>query len=159
MSVPNMRFGLVGAGAIAQTWCQAFEHSRTAQLVGIVDVREDVAAAVAERMKCRPFASPSELTDELHPDAVVLCTPPSTHPELCSWFLARGIHVLCEKPLAVGLDEARAMLDAAERSDALLTMASKFRYVTDVVQAKSIVSSGLIGDIVLFENAFTSRVD
>lgn len=159
MSVPKMRFGLVGAGAIAQTWCQAFEHSHTAQLVGIVDVREEVAAAVAERMKCQPFTSPADLVDELHPDAVVLCTPPSTHPGLCSWFLSRSINVLCEKPLAVGLEEARAMLDAAEQSDALLTMASKFRYVADVVQAKSIVSSGLIGDLILFENAFTSRVD
>ncbi|MFN0017517.1 MAG: Gfo/Idh/MocA family protein [Pirellulaceae bacterium] len=159
MSVPKMRFGLVGAGAIAQTWCQAFEHSHTAQLVGIVDVRDEVATAVAERMKCKPFASPADLVDELHPDSVVLCTPPSTHPELCTWFLARGINVLCEKPLAVGLDEARVMLDAAEQSDALLTMASKFRYVSDVVQAKSIVSSGLIGDLILFENAFTSRVD
>jgi len=159
MSVPKMRFGLVGAGAIAQTWCQAFEHSHTAQLVGIVDVREDVAGAVAERMKCRPFTAPANLVDELRPDAVVLCTPPITHPELSTWFLGQGIHVLCEKPLAVGLDEARAMLDAAEKSESLLTMASKFRYVADVVQAKSIVSSGLIGDIVLFENAFTSRVD
>ena len=159
MSVPKMRFGLVGAGAIAQTWCQAFQNSHTAQLVGIVDVRDEVASAVAERMKCKPFSSPADLVDELHPDSVVLCTPPSTHPELCTWFLARGINVLCEKPLAVGLDEARVMLDAAEQSDALLTMASKFRYVSDVVQAKSIVSSGVIGDVVLFENAFTSRVD
>ena len=159
MSGPKMRFGLVGAGAIAQTWCQALEHSQLAQLVGIVDVRREVAAAVAERMKCQPFSDPAELMDGARPEAVVLCTPPITHPELCSWFLSRGIHVLCEKPLAVGLDEARAMCDAAERSEALLTMASKFRYVSDVVEAKSIVSSGLIGDVVLFENAFTSRVD
>lgn len=159
MSAPKMRFGLVGAGAIAQTWCQAFEQSSSAEIVGIVDVREDLAAAAAERMKCKPFEDIADLAEEVFPEAVVLCTPPSTHPAICAWFLNRGVHVLCEKPLAVGLEEAQAMLDAAERSDALLTMASKFRYVTDVVQAKSIVSSGLIGDIVLFENAFTSRVD
>lgn len=159
MSAPKMRFGLVGAGAIAQTWCQALEQSPAATLVGIVDVRAEVAAAAAERMKCQAFTSPGALVSGATPEAVLLCTPPSTHPELCAWFLERGIHVLCEKPLAVGLAEARAMCDAAERSEALLTMASKFRYVSDVVEAKAIVSSGLIGDVVLFENAFTSRVD
>lgn len=51
------------------------------------------------------------------------------------------------------------MVAAAERSDAQLTMASKFRYARDVVEAKSIVTSGLIGEVVLFENAFTSRVE
>jgi predicted dehydrogenase len=67
--------------------------------------------------------------------------------------------VLCEKPLAICPEEAAIMVAAAERSQATLSMASKFRYARDVVEAKSIVASGLIGEIVLFENAFTSRVD
>ena len=68
--------------------------------------------------------------------------------------------MLCEKPLAIGPEEARR---DGGRGRAIgrrtLTMASKFRYARDVVEAKSIVASGVIGDVVLFENAFTSRVD
>jgi predicted dehydrogenase len=51
------------------------------------------------------------------------------------------------------------MLEAASRSKAMLTMGSKFRYADDVVKAKSIVASGILGEVVLFENAFTGRVD
>ncbi len=51
------------------------------------------------------------------------------------------------------------MLNAAKSRGVKLIMASKFRYVEDVVRAKSIVVSGILGEIILFENAFTSRVD
>jgi predicted dehydrogenase len=66
---------------------------------------------------------------------------------------------LCEKPLSVDLKSALAMRAAAQRSGTILTMASKFRYVDDVVKAKQIVTSGILGEVVLFENAFTARVD
>ena len=51
------------------------------------------------------------------------------------------------------------MLDAAQRAGVKLTMASKFRYVADVIHAKSIVASGVLGDLILFENVFANRVD
>jgi predicted dehydrogenase len=51
------------------------------------------------------------------------------------------------------------MLNAAQRSGVKLTMGSKFRYVEDVIRAKSLVASGVLGDLVLFENVFAARVD
>ena len=159
MIAGKMRFGLVGAGAIAQTYCQAFAQSTTAQLVGVADRCSKAALAMADRMQCPSFASYEDLCDATGCEAVIVSTPPVTHPEICCWLLDQGIHVLCEKPLAIGLEEARTMVAAAERSTATLKMASKFRHVSDVVRGKAIVKSGAIGDIVLFENAFTSRVD
>jgi predicted dehydrogenase len=154
-----MRLGLIGAGGIAQAYVQALAQSTTAELVGVADVRAEAAAALAERAGCPAFGSADELVEQTECEGAIVCTPPVTHPEICCGLLDRGIHVLCEKPLAIGPDEARSMLAAADRSDAHLTMASKFRYARDVVEAKSIVTSGLIGDVVLFENAFTSRVE
>jgi predicted dehydrogenase len=155
----KMQLGLIGAGGIAQTYVQALADSATAELMGVADVRASAAEALAERAGCRAFHSFENLLDETECEGVIVCTPPVTHPEICCAVLDRGVNVLCEKPLAVGIDEARTMVAAAERSGAQLTMASKFRYARDVVEAKSIVTSGVIGDVVLFENAFTSRVE
>ncbi len=155
----RLRFGLVGAGAIAQTYAPAFEQSPGVEVVAVADTRAEAAHAMAERLKAAAFCSPQALLDGSEVDAVVVATPPDRHPEVAIRFLERGIHVLCEKPFALDAAGARAMVAAAQRSGATLTMASKFRYVDDVVKAKSLMASGSLGAVVLFENAFTSRVD
>jgi predicted dehydrogenase len=155
----KVRFALIGAGAISQSYAQAFEKSERAQLVAIADTRADAAKALAQGFNCPSYDCYKKLADSEAFDAVVICTPPNTHPEISTYFLGRGTHVLCEKPLAIDSTSAAQMIDAARRSGAMLSMGSKFRYVDDVLRAKSIVTSGILGEIVLFENAFTARVD
>jgi predicted dehydrogenase len=159
MSGQPVRFGLVGAGGIAQSYAQAFEACDEARVVGVADVRPEAAAALAERLRCPAFDSHQGLASAARPDAVVVCTPPATHPDVCHAFLDRRVHVLCEKPLCIASAAARRMIEAARAAGVLLTMASKFRYVTDVVRARSIVASGALGTVVLCDNAFTARVD
>jgi predicted dehydrogenase len=155
----KLRFALVGAGAISQSYASAFEACEAAQLVAVADTRPDAAKALAQKFGCPSYESHQAMAGAEKFDAVVLCTPPVTHPEISTYFLARQTHVLCEKPLAIDAAGAQQMLEAARKSGARLTMGSKFRYVEDVIRAKSIVGSGILGEIVLFENAFTARVD
>jgi predicted dehydrogenase len=155
----KLRFGLVGAGGIAQAYVKALGTCESAELVAVVDTRHDAARRLAAQADCESFDSCEALAERGLVDAVVVCTPPVTHPDVSLFFVERGVHVLCEKPLSINSASARAMLGAARSAGVRLTMASKFRYVEDVIRAKEIVSSGILGEIVLFENAFTSRVD
>jgi len=155
----TLAFGMVGSGRIAQSYAQAFEDCEAAKLVAVADIRPEAARAMAEGFGCQSYASHEAMFEGTQLDAVVICTPPATHVDLCTYFLQREIHVLCEKPLSIDLDSARRIASTAEEVGVCLTMASKFRYVEDVRRAKSIVMSGILGDIILFENAFTSRVD
>lgn len=156
----KLKYGIVGAGRIAQSYAQAFESCETAEMVAVADVEIEAARALAENFEgCRSFSSYEAMADASSLDAVVICTPPATHEEISLCFLKRKVHVLCEKPLSIGVASARRMLTAAEREGVMLTMASKFRYVEDVRRAKSLILSGVIGEVVLFENAFTSHVD
>ena len=155
----QLKLGLIGAGAIAQSYIEAVEDSPLAAWAGITDVRFDAAGAAAEAMGCKSYRTHEELIDEAGCDAVIICTPPATHAEIALFSIERGIPVLCEKPLAVDVASARAICEAAERKGVVMAMASKFRYADDIIRTKSLIASGVLGDILLFENAFTSRVD
>jgi predicted dehydrogenase len=159
MRYKPVRFGIVGTGAIAQSYALAFESCALAEVVGVADLRQDAAASLAGKLKCESFASYSDLADGAKLDAVLIATPPNTHPEICIDFLNRGIAVLCEKPLSIDVAGAARMVDAARSTGVKMTMASKFRFVEDVVRARHLVASGILGEVVMVENFFASRVD
>ncbi len=155
----KLNFGLIGAGGIAQAYAQAFAQSACCQLVAVADVREEAARALAEIAGGKAYGDYRSLAESETLDAVIVATPPSSHPEIACYFMERGTPVLCEKPLCLTVAEAETMIATAEKMDVLFTMASKFRYCDDVIKAKGIVASGILGDVVQFENAFTAKVD
>src|SRR3954447_207835 len=154
----KLRFGLIGAGGIAQAYAQAFSESKCCDLVAVADVREDAAKALAEIIGGKIYNDYKQLAD-VELDAVIVATPPVSHPEIACFFMERGTPVLCEKPLCLSVAEAEHMIKTAEANNVLFTMASKFRYCDDVVKAKGILASGVLGDVLQFENAFTAKVD
>jgi predicted dehydrogenase len=155
----KLKFALIGTGGIAQTYAQAFQQSEFCELAAVADVREDAAKAFAEPFGAKSFSDYQTLAESVEIDAVIVATPPATHPEIAMFFMARGVNVLCEKPLCLTVAEAKAMIEAAETRNVTFTMATKFRYCADVVKAKAILASGVLGEIVQFENAFTAKVD
>jgi predicted dehydrogenase len=155
----GLRLGIVGAGAVSQAYAEACTQSKHFTLRAVADCRMETAKAMAEVYSCAAFSSIREMVEEMELDAALVATPPVTHCDICCELLEAGLHVLCEKPLAIDSQSAQRMIETAVRLDRLFTMASKFRYVADVARAKSLVKSGLIGELVLLDNIFTSRVD
>ena len=150
------RLALVGAGGIGTTYLEVLARLAGAELVTVCDLDPSVGIPAADHAGAT-FTDDYRRISEV--DAAIVATPPATHPAVTMDLLRRGIAVLCEKPLAIETGAAQAMVDEAERSGSLLTMASKFRYVPDIAAAKAIIAAGTIGDVILYENTFASHVD
>lgn len=155
----ELKIAIIGTGGIAQTYAQAFRESAGCRLVAVADLNREAAEAFAEPFSAEAFSDYRELAEKAEIDAAIVATPPNIHPEIARFFMRRGKHILCEKPLCLTSAEAREMLACAEETGVKFTMASKFRYVGDAVKAKSLLASGILGEIVQFENAFTAQVD
>lgn len=155
----DLRIGLIGAGGIAASYVRVFEGIAGAGITAVADPRGRAASAVAEAVRGIAYPSHRALLEEADIDAVLVCTPPSTHPEIVLQAIERGLHVLCEKPLAIDLKSASTMVAAADAAGVVFTMAAKFRFVDDVIRARQIVGSGILGELIVLENSFASRVD
>jgi predicted dehydrogenase len=155
----TVRFGIIGCGRIAQTHLQALQTLPEAKLTAAVESRAAAGEAVAAEHKCKLFTDYKEPAIADLVDAVIICTPPNTHYPIAKLYLEQGIHVLCEKPLTIASTEAAELVKLADSKDALLMMASKFRYVDDIIKAKAIIEAGILGRIVLYENSFCSKIN
>ena len=94
------------------------------------------------------YASPGELVacDEI--DAVVVCSPTNAHAALVIAAAGHGKHVLCEKPIATRLADAEAMVAACEEAGVQLHLAYTSRFYPMMQEAKRLIASGEIGDVV-----------
>jgi len=157
MSRP-FRLGLVGVGAIAQAYLQLADRSEDLCVAAVVDVDRGRREQAADACGARAFATVEDLAAGLV-DGVVVATPPATHVALASRALAAGMPVLCEKPLATTAADARTLVGEAARLGVPLQMATKYRYVDEVVAVRDRVREGGFGAVLGAVNTFSGRVE
>jgi UDP-N-acetyl-2-amino-2-deoxyglucuronate dehydrogenase len=118
----SLRIGLIGAGIIGGTHSAVLQQIRRAlgdcvQLVAVADPVAERCAQFAQWYGYRQtYPSAEQLLADADIDALFICVPTRTHNELLQAAVARRLHVFCEKPLAMDLPEALAMVHAAERA-------------------------------------------
>jgi predicted dehydrogenase len=112
----EVRIGVVGAGVMGRHHVRNLAAIPEAELVGVYDARPEVAEAIAAEHGTRAFSRVDELAGEI--DAAVVAAPTVHHAEIGCALLARGIHVLIEKPIAPSLAEADRLIEAREKAPA-----------------------------------------
>ncbi len=156
----SLRIGIVGCGHIALTHAQALASVPTFELVGLCDCDIEAARRLAPEISIAFIGDDlKSWLEESRVEAVIVCTPPSTHLEIVQTCLQRGVHVLCEKPLAISAAEAQLMRRDAMKYQRLLLPAFKFRFCDAIQRARKEVQSNSLGDLQSFEIAFCAPVE
>jgi predicted dehydrogenase len=113
-----VRVGVVGAGSLGYHHVRILREGEGAELTGFYDLRPERAAQVTSELGARAFPTLEELLDAA--DALTVAVPTSDHHAVAKAALARGKHVLIEKPLASTLEEADDLLATARESGAVV---------------------------------------
>jgi predicted dehydrogenase len=143
----SVRLALIGAGASIFKMHQAALHGPDIQVVGLSDVVEEPARTRARELGCPFFADHREMLSATTPDAVTVLAPHPFHAPLALDALRAGAHVLVEKPIAVQVAEADAMIETAQRAGRLLAVNLQQRTRAEIRTARKIIDQGRLGQI------------
>jgi len=150
----QVRIAVVGVGRIGLTHAEALAHRvRGAQLVAVTTSRPDRAEAA--RASCGSVAVYPDLDSLLAAerlDAVVIATSTSAHADNVERCAAAGVHIFCEKPLALTLPDCDRAIAAAGRAGVKLMMGHVRRFDAGHMEAKRYIESGAIGRPLVFRS-------
>ena len=146
-----IRFGLLGCGRIAKRHSDLLGggHIAGAELVAVCDEVRDRADAIAARFEVPAFHNLDDLLDRKDIDAVSILTPSGMHPRHAIAVAKAGKHVIVEKPMALRLEDADAMIRACDEAGVKLFVVKQNRFNVPVVKAREALDAGRFGRLVL----------
>ena len=145
------RLGIVGyggQGAWHATWAQ---KSDVIELAGIYDISEKRVKAALDN-NIRVYSSLSDLLSDDSIDIVLCATPNDVHKQIVIDALNAKKHVVCEKPVALSVEDFDEMVAAAKKNGVRFTVHQNRRWDVDYLAIKSLIASGEIGDTINIES-------
>lgn len=139
----TIRVAVVGAGYFAAFHLEAWRRIEGADLAAVCDI--DAAAVAAAADGAPAFTDLETMLETVRPDLLDIATPPATHPAIVATAAARGIAMVCQKPLAPTFAEAEAVVAAAEAAGVPLIVHENFRFMPWYREARRLLESGVLG--------------
>ncbi len=142
----KLKIGIMGTGKRAENFIKIYSRLPDVQISGIFGRSENRVREISKKYGIEGSTQIHKFFS-LRSDSVCIATLPEFHPEYSIKSLRKGLNVLCEKPIALGLSSAKNVLDAAKKSKKVFMVGFTHRYLEKFVKAKELVSSGKLGKI------------
>ncbi len=144
----KIQWGLIGLGNIAHQFAKDLRLVPDAAIYAVASRSTEKAAAFAAQYQAaKSYGDYDAILEDPAVDIIYIATPHDSHAELCIKALAAGKHVLCEKPIAINLEQAKSMIAASKKYNKFLMEAFWTRFNPSVQEALQKVADGDIGDI------------
>ena len=150
-----MRVAVIGCGSIArQRHAHEYSLNKNCEIAGFFDFVSERAEALVKEYGGKVYGTLDELLSDESVDAVSVCVANAYHAETTIKALRSGKHVLCEKPMAISLEDCEAMIKEAEKAGKRLMIGHNQRLTPAHRRAKEIISSGSMGKVLTFSTMF-----
>lgn len=146
----TLKVAIIGTGAIFRNHLEAYRALDSVEIVAVCDVNAELAARTAQEHGIpQSFSSVTELLASVQLDVVSVCTPHPTHEAVVSEVAKAGVHVLCEKPLAISVESSQRMVDVCHEHGVKLGVLFQRRFWPAALRIKELVEDGTIGQAIL----------
>lgn len=149
----TLQIAVIGAGRAGAVHARNLrEHCRDAVVTTIVDEDRERARTLAEEVGGTGYASLADALVHGQLDAAVIATPTHTHHPLALQALGAGLHLFCEKPMALTVEECDAMIAAAREAGRVLQIGFVRRFQPEFAEARAQIDAGQIGEVMLVKS-------
>lgn len=135
----KVRIGIVGTGFIGNVHGRIYSRDERTEIAALHDIIPERAEKTARAIGGKVCASRDELLDNC--DAVLVCSPNKTHKEIALHAIAEGKHVFCEKPFSIGVENAKALMEAANAGKGVFQVGHNRRYAPVYVKLKELLQT------------------
>jgi len=143
----TLRGVTIGAGYFGGIQMEAWPRVKGAEIVAVCDIDEARARDFAESFGVPAvYSDPARALDGEKPDFVDIATKPDSHCELATLAAERGIHVLCQKPLATDYAEAEKLVETCEEHGVRLMVNENWRWQPWFREIRSLIDTGSVGE-------------
>lgn len=145
----KIRTAVVGCGKVGRTHASALQQLPESELVAAFDISAERAAAYAQEFGIKGYDDFDQMVRDTQVEMVSVCTPHPLHAEFIVRAAEKGIHVLCEKPLASDLRDSDLAINACREHKVKLGVISQRRYYPPVLRMVEAIRAGKIGEPIL----------
>ena len=150
-----VRVGCIGCGGFSYAHLSGFARVENAKIVALADIRpEKLEARAKEFGIADTYLDYHDLLKRDDIDAVTLPLPDQVHCQIACDAMRAGKHVLCEKPMALDLEECKEMVRVAEETGMQLMIGQIGRYTPSFVKAKEMIEQGMLGTVFFIESEY-----
>lgn len=143
-----LKVGIVGCGNIFTMHATSAHHLPNAEIVGVCDVKPDRADKAAAKYQCKAYYDYKDMIRKDLIDVVHICVPHYLHPIISKYALEQGVHVLCEKPMAITMEDALANVELAKQKDLKYGIIFQCRYNDSAKLVKENLENGALGKVI-----------
>ncbi|HLG72332.1 MAG TPA: Gfo/Idh/MocA family oxidoreductase [Chloroflexota bacterium] len=143
----TVRIGIAGLGIATRQFLPAFDQVPQAKLAGVADTRTEELAKWRERFGVETFTDVEDMCKSGAVDAIWIATPNQLHAPHTVMAAENGIHVICEKPMAITLEEASRMIDAVDANGVKYVQGHSKIYENPIQTMRRVIESGRLGAV------------
>jgi len=155
----KVKVGIIGLGGIGQIHLEKFKaFPEKVQIVAVSDVVPSLVGDTAKKYGAEGYGDSDKLLDRKDVDAVSICVPNYLHAQVAVAAAEAGKHILLEKPIAVTLNEADAIISAVEKSGVKLMLGFNQLFNPMIIQTKKLIEAGRLGKISLVKTQYVRNL-
>ncbi|MDP8217198.1 MAG: Gfo/Idh/MocA family oxidoreductase [Candidatus Theseobacter exili] len=141
-----IKIGIVGTGFIGRVHAEAYKRIKNARLVAVVDEEVEKGKEFAEKFGVSSYTNIEDLFNAEDINAVDICTPTYSHLKVVEKVANAGKNILCEKPIALTLEDADKMIDVVKKNNVNAMVGHVLRFWPEYVKVKEMIDNKELGE-------------